>query len=156
MSSLGSDLAYLVGRDLDALAAQLAAYPDSASVWRASGAVTNSAGTLTLHLVGNLRHYVGALLGGSGYVRRREEEFTARDVERDELVARVRECRAEVVPVLEGLGQEILDAPFPGELPPAFQGFSTRRFLLHLHGHLMWHRGQVDYHRKLLGAAAAG
>src|SRR5690348_9115454 len=38
----------------------------------------NSVGHLVLHLTGNLKHFVGAQLGGSGYVRdrEREREFT--------------------------------------------------------------------------------
>jgi uncharacterized damage-inducible protein DinB len=36
----------------------------------------NSIGHLVLHLTGNLNHYIGALVAGSGYVRDREHEFT--------------------------------------------------------------------------------
>jgi uncharacterized damage-inducible protein DinB len=112
--------------------------------------VTNPPGSLTLHVVGNLRHYVGAVLGGSGYVRHRDEEFSRKGLSRDELVALVRACRTEVVPVLEGLSEALLVGPYPGELPASMVGATTRRFLLHLSGHCMWHRGQVDYHRRLL------
>src|SRR6516164_5852682 len=40
----------------------------------------NSVGHLVLHLSGNLNHFVGAQLGGSGYVRQREREFTETQV----------------------------------------------------------------------------
>ena len=36
----------------------------------------NSLGHLLLHLTGNLNHYVGSLVAGTGYVRDREFEFT--------------------------------------------------------------------------------
>ena len=36
----------------------------------------NSIGHLVLHLTGNLNHYIGALIAGTGYVRHREHEFT--------------------------------------------------------------------------------
>src|SRR3954465_15437167 len=36
----------------------------------------NSVGHLVLHLTGNLNYFVGAQLGGTGYVRDREREFT--------------------------------------------------------------------------------
>src|SRR2546430_779840 len=36
----------------------------------------NSVGHLILHLTGNLSHFVGAQLGGTGYQRDREREFT--------------------------------------------------------------------------------
>ena len=36
----------------------------------------NSIGHLILHLTGNLNHYIGAGIAGSGYVRNRPLEFT--------------------------------------------------------------------------------
>src|SRR5437016_423607 len=36
----------------------------------------NSVGHLVLHLTGNLNHYVGAKIAGTGYVRDRPREFT--------------------------------------------------------------------------------
>jgi uncharacterized damage-inducible protein DinB len=36
----------------------------------------NSIGHLVLHLTGNLNHYIGALIAGTGYTRDREHEFT--------------------------------------------------------------------------------
>src|SRR4051812_12794262 len=36
----------------------------------------NSAGHLLLHLTGNLNHYIGANIAGTGYVRDRPLEFT--------------------------------------------------------------------------------
>lgn len=38
--------------------------------------ISNSAGNLSLHLVGNLNHYIGATLGNSGYIRNRDLEFS--------------------------------------------------------------------------------
>ena len=38
--------------------------------------VGNSIGHLILHLTGNLNHYIGSLVAGTGYERRREQEFT--------------------------------------------------------------------------------
>src|SRR5262245_49257079 len=36
----------------------------------------NSIGHLVLHLTGNLNHYIGAIIAGTGYVRDRPREFT--------------------------------------------------------------------------------
>src|SRR5947209_10367208 len=36
----------------------------------------NSIGHLVLHLTGNLSHYIGATIAGTGYVRNRPGEFT--------------------------------------------------------------------------------
>lgn len=150
MNRLGEDYAHILGRDLGALAAQVEKYPDDASLWRVSGSILNPAGTLVLHLAGNLLHYVGAVLGGTGYVRDRDAEFAQRDVPRAELLARIEACRDAVVPVLASLPDEAFAAPYPGTLPPHLAGATTHRFLLHLSGHFMWHLGQVDYHRRLL------
>ena len=44
-------------------------FPDDETVWRTLPGVPNSAGNLALHVAGNLQHFVGAVLGGSAYVR---------------------------------------------------------------------------------------
>ena len=36
----------------------------------------NSIGHLILHLTGNLNHYIGPSIAGTGYIRHREHEFT--------------------------------------------------------------------------------
>jgi hypothetical protein len=155
MNEMGKDFAAIMGRDLAALAAQIGKYPDDGSLWDLSGTIANSGGTLALHLVGNLRHFVGAVLGSTGYVREREAEFATRGVSRADVVAQVHACREEVVAVLEGLGDEAMSQAYPGALPPHLAG-TTHRFLLHLAGHLMWHLGQIDYHRRILADGASG
>src|SRR5437667_9622922 len=47
-----------------------------AQLWKKPVEPGNSIGHLILHLTGNLNHFVGAQLGGTGYVRDREREFT--------------------------------------------------------------------------------
>jgi uncharacterized damage-inducible protein DinB len=44
--------------------------------WSKPFAFGNSFGHLVLHLAGNLNYYIGAEIGGTGYVRHRELEFT--------------------------------------------------------------------------------
>jgi len=68
------DLSRVLVRDLRTLAAELDAYPDDASVWACPPGIPNAAGTLVLHVAGNLRHFVGARMGGTGYVRDRAAE----------------------------------------------------------------------------------
>jgi len=149
-SKLTGEFARILDRDLGALAEQIETYPDDAGVWRSGGSIKNSAGTLALHLVGNLEHFVGAVLGGTGYVRDREAEFGERDVPRAEILERIDHCRAVVAEVLAALPDESLAETFPGRMPPVFEGASTHLFLLHLTAHLAWHLGQIDYHRRLL------
>jgi hypothetical protein len=151
MSSKASgDFARILDRDLGVLAEQIETYPDDAGVWRSGGSIKNSAGTLALHLVGNLEHFVGAVLGGTGYVRDREAEFGERDVPRGEILERIDNCRAVVAETLAALPDEALAMPYPGKTPPMLEGATTHLFLLHLAAHLAWHLGQIDYHRRLL------
>lgn len=148
--TLGRSLATVLGRELERMALQIEAYPDDAGVWRLEGSVKNSPGTLALHAAGNLNAYVGAVLGGTGYVRDRDAEFGDRDVPREEVVRRLREARAMVEEVLSPLDDATLLEPYPGPSPPQFGPMTTAAFLIHLTWHLGWHEGQMDYHRRIL------
>lgn len=152
MSERGSHLARILSRDLERLAEEVRAYPDEEALWRAAPGITNPGGTLALHLAGNLLHYVGGLLGGSGYERDRDAEFSRRDVPREEILALVDEARRTVGSVVPGLAEDRMRAPFP-EPPERMAGIETGAFLLHLVSHTGYHLGQVNYHRRLLADA---
>lgn len=141
-------------RDLAALRRELEAYPDDAAIWALPAGAPNSAGTLALHLAGNLHHYVGAVLGGGDYVRDREEEFSARDLPRSELVARIEAAADAVDAALGRMDDARLDETFPADFPHG--RVNTGRFLVHLSAHLAYHLGQVDYHRRLTTGNPAG
>jgi hypothetical protein len=146
----GAAYAKIMRRELGRLGDQIRAYPDEAGLWRVGGQTKNSGATLALHLVGNLQHFVAATLGASGYVRDRDAEFNERDVPREQILARIESCKRAVPDVLEGLSDDDLAAPYPGELPQPFRGYTTEEFLLHLLWHLGWHMGQIDYHRRIV------
>jgi len=141
-------------RELRTIQAELDAYPDDASVWRCPPGIENSAGTLTLHLVGNLRHFVGARLGGTAYVRDRDEEFSARDLSRHELRARIAAAMTEVDAALATLDPAVLTAEFPD--PVGGVRLATGQFLLHLTAHCGYHLGQLDYHRRIVTGQSRG
>lgn len=145
--SLGADMAKLFGRELDRLATEIDAYESEQHLWQTLGAQKNPPGTLALHLVGNLLHYIGAELGGSGYVRDRDAEFGDRDVPRGDLLRRISDCRSTVTAVLEDLDDDRLGDRYPGELPEHLAGATTRGWLLHLLWHMGWHLGHIYYHR---------
>ena len=144
---VATELSALFVRDLERLIQELQAFPDTPSAWQTAPGVTNAAGTLALHLEGNLREYIGRQLGQSAYARQRPIEFSARGVEISELVARLQGVKAMIPGVLQGLSPAQLDT----EYPEAIQGKSltTRQFLIHLLGHLNYHLGQVDYLRRI-------
>ena len=146
-SQTGRELGMVVGRELDRLADEIRALPDDQTLWVTRGEQGNPPGTLALHLVGNLSHYIGAHLGQTGYVRDRPAEFADRTVSRAEILERIASCRATVVPVLEGLTDEELERAYPGDAPAHMEGISTRGYMVHTIWHLGWHLGQLYYHR---------
>ena len=106
----------------------------------------NSVGHLILHLTGNLNHFVGAQLGGSGYVREREREFTETSPPAKEVVlANLDKAVATFRQVVSGLSAEQLAGPHPdGRFGPVFNA------LVHLMGHFALHRGQMSYIVRML------
>jgi len=153
MSSLGQEFANLYRRELDRLADEISAYDSDADLWSTIGAQKNPAGTLALHTVGALLSMIGASLGGTGYVRDRDREFSERGTPKDEIVRRIHECRDVVVPILEALDDATLSGTHPGRVPARMEGATTRSFLAHLLWHTGWHLGQVNYHRQAIAAA---
>lgn len=149
------DLTALYERDLNKLIQELEAYPNEAALWAVQGEIINSAGTLIFHLIGNLSKFIGDDLGGVAFSRDREAEFGRRDIPKQELLAGLNQTRAVVVKTLNGLDESRLTDVFPGQLPPNFQNATIQAFLIHLYGHLNWHLGQVDYHRRMIGSKPA-
>ena len=144
---LSTELAALYSRDLARLVQELEAFPDSSALWQTAPGVTNAAGTLALHLEGNLREYVGRQLGHLEYTRDRPLEFSQRGVEKVDLIARIESVRALIPRVIEGLPEEALAATYPEQVLGV--PMSTRQFLIHLAGHLNYHLGQINYLRRM-------
>lgn len=141
-------------RDLAGFELELDAYRDDASVWVLPPGVNNSTGTLTLHACGNLRHFIGAVLGKSGYVRDRDAEFAVRGLQRTELEMLLAVTRAEVARALDQLDSDVLPLDYP--LPIGKTTLSTGRFLVHLATHLTYHLGQADMHRRVVTGQSNG
>ena len=139
-------LRILITRELGAVKREIEAYPDDASVWRTVPGISNTGGTLALHLAGNLQHFFGSSLGRDGYKRDRDAEFARRDVSRKELMAGIDAALAAVERTVGGVGDKQLSAPFPELI--AKRQISTEIFLAHLASHLAYHLGQIDYHRR--------
>ncbi|MFL5402172.1 MAG: DinB family protein [Gemmatimonadales bacterium] len=152
--SLPAGLAAILDRDLATLRREVEAYPDERDLWREVPGIANVAGTLVLHLTGNLQYYVGALLGGTGYVRDRPAEFARRNVSRSELLEEIAAARSAVKTGLSGLSDERLTADFPETI--AGSRIMTGEYLIHLATHFAYHLGQLDYHRRVATGVAKG
>ncbi len=151
--SVAAELAALFERDLTRLIQQLSAFTDPPALWQCAPGIANSAGNLVLHLEGNLREFVGRILGGVPYRRVRDEEFSSTGIPAAELVERIEEVKSFVPRVIRQLSDPQMQAAVPGD--PLGTRMSTQQFLIHLHGHLNYHLGQIDYLRRILTGGSA-
>ncbi len=141
-------VAAILDRDLRALAREVEAYPDDAALWQLPEGVLNSGGTLVLHLAGNIQHFLGAGLAGTGYVRDRPAEFSARGVPRAALLRQIEAARSAVRSTAEKLAGDALELDYPAVV--GGMRVATGEYLIHLVSHFAYHLGQVDYHRRLV------
>jgi len=102
----------------------------------------NSVGHLVLHLTGNLNHYIGAKIAGSGYLRDRPNEFSdATEYPAEEVLGRFQEAIAMVAAAVEALDEAQLVARVSEEQP-----IETKfGLLLVCAAHLNNHIGQLSY-----------
>ncbi|WP_298899678.1 DinB family protein [uncultured Psychroserpens sp.] len=145
---LTDTLIKLYTRDLKALKKEVNAYTDERKLWLVTKDISNSAGNLCLHIVGNLNHFIGETIGNSGYVRQRDLEFLLKDVPREDLIKQVDDTIVVVSRVLKDLTESDLQKEYKRRV---FEDtMTTEYFLVHLVMHLSYHLGQINYHRRLL------
>lgn len=133
---------------LSKLSTELSLYPDEATLWKSTQNVPNSGGNLCLHLIGNLNHFIGATLGNTGYIRHREDEFTQKYIPVKIMQAQIEATKQMVKNTIETLNQSDFDKIYP--INVFGDEMTTTYFLIHLNGHLNYHLGQLNYHRRLL------
>jgi Protein of unknown function (DUF1572) len=153
IAKLLEDLKVLYLREITTLERELDLYPDDASVWEELPGLPNPGGNLILHLAGSLQHFFGASLGNAGYQRNREAEFTKRNVSRSDLKQELSRAKFGVIAAFENLTEDRLTEVFPVQFADA--PFSIRLTLLQFLGHLAYHLGQIDYHRRMVTGNSA-
>jgi hypothetical protein len=141
-------LADFFERDMLKLKEEISLYKDETNFWKIENQISNSAGNLCLHLIGNLNHFIGATLGNTGYVRQRELEFSSKNIPRNELLSEIDKLFPIVVNTLKKLNEADFEANFPLEKHGLI--VKTDYMLFHLLTHLNYHIGQINYHRRLL------
>lgn len=142
------ELIKLYDRDLDRLKNEITAFHQEDDLWSTINGVSNSAGNLCLHLVGNLNTYIGRNMGGSNYIRNRDAEFSLKDVPREKIIAQVEETKKIVLETLRHMDEEALAATHPENV--LGYEMTNRYFLIHLAAHLSYHLGQINYLRRIL------
>ena len=142
------DLITLIQRDLSRLKREIELFEDESNIWKNAEGVTNSAGSLAMHICGNLNHFIGSVVGSTGYVRDRNAEFEDHSKSRADLYLLIQDTGEMIEAVLAAKAEEELAAVYPIEV---FNSQMTLRFFFqHLYGHLNYHLGQVNYLRRVL------
>jgi len=145
---LATTLIALFKRDLNRLKNEIESYQNPSNLWVTQDGISNSAGNLCLHLIGNLNTYIGANLGQSGYIRNRELEFSLKDIPAQELVKNILDTITVIEAALNGIGNAQMEDEYPFLVLE--EKTTTQFFLIHLSSHLNYHLGQINYHRRLL------
>jgi len=134
-------------RDLNRLYHEIDLYKSEDALWKIQGHISNAAGNLCLHLIGNLNTYIGREIGHIGYVRNRELEFSATNVPKTILLQMVNATIEVVNTSLSKIDDHVLPTEYPVLV---FDEKKSIGFLLiHLSTHLTYHLGQINYHRRM-------
>jgi uncharacterized damage-inducible protein DinB len=145
------DLASIVAEDLcvfyEMVRTQTHRWVDPLSdeqLWRRPFPHGNSAGHLLLHITGNLNHYIGARIAGSGYIRDREREFTESQPKSKAEVLEAFDKAVEMVmeTIRSQKSEDWLRAYSAEREPEAKERFNI---FLRCAGHAYHHLGQIVY-----------
>lgn len=138
----------LFTRDLNKLKLEIESYQDESKIWAIDKNISNSAGNLCLHLMGNINTYIGAQLGKTGYIRNRPLEFSLKDIPKSQLIHKIEQTIVMVNTVFDSLTEADLEAIYPEIVFE--KEMTTGYFLVHLSTHLAYHLGQINYHRRFI------
>jgi hypothetical protein len=136
----------LYDRDLNKLTEEIQLYKDEKNLWITDKNISNSAGNLILHLIGNLNTYIGAAFGNTGYIRQRDLEFSDKNITKENLLASIEEIKNIIRNTLSNIPEEQLYEEYPMEV--SYGRTSTYHYLIHINVHLSYHLGQINYHRR--------
>lgn len=143
-------LEQLLERDINRLIEEIGLYPDDGSLWKVLPGTTNTGGNLALHLAGNIHLFIGKLIGKADYTRDRESEFSMNGLTKEQVVEKVVAAKEAALAGLKNMLETDLEELYPIEVfkKPMKSGY----FLIHLNGHLNYHLGQINYHRRVVSA----
>ena len=142
------DLRKLFLRDLGKLEKEINAYRHESSLWLIDKEILNSAGNLCKHLTGNLKHFIGHILGKTGYIRDREAEFSTTHLSKAALSLEIATTKEAINLSFDQLDTTKMKLKYPIDV--LGYEMTVQYFLFHLLSHLNYHLGQINYHRRLL------
>jgi len=120
------DMRHIILRDVAVLLDELEQIPEEL-LWETLPGVQNSAGTLILHLCGNLRHFIGAVLASDGYKRDRDAEFSGAHHSKKEVAHAIRISLLALEHAFDKLTIDHLNSEMP-DTPPHHRGRSVGFF----------------------------
>lgn len=138
----------LYNRDLHKLKQEIELYTDDTILWKIENSIKNSGGNLCLHIIGNLKTYIGNGLSQIEYDRKRDLEFSAKNIDSAIIYQELDETIEIVNEGISKLSKEQLNGNFPIMIWEKETGMIFT--LIHLHAHLNFHLGQINYHRRFL------
>lgn len=138
----------LIQRELDKLITEVNSYQNESALWLTEDHINNSGGNLALHICGNLQHFIGAILGKTGYIRQRDQEFQQNNVSKLDLIKEIQITSQVIGQVFGQLDPDTVKSNYPIDV--FGKEVTTEFFILHLTSHLSYHLGQINYHRRLL------
>src|SRR5438876_5815253 len=89
-------------KNLNSLKKEIESYTHEDDIWLLKGDIKNTPGNLVLHICGNLKHNIGAVIGKNGFVRNRDAEFSTTGVKKDDLLKEIEQTINIVEPILHG------------------------------------------------------
>lgn len=127
---------------------EISLYKNVANLWKLTPGILNTPGNLALHLCGNLKHNIGAVIGENGYIRNRDNEFAVKNVSKNDIISEIDSTIDTVLPILENLSPADFTKPFPEASHGEEQTYIDA--LIRLSFHFAYHTGQINYHRRIL------
>lgn len=141
-------LVEIYSRDILKLTDEINNYKDEKMLWVTGAGINNSPGNLCLHLIGNLNHFIGSVLGKNGYQRERDKEFSLKNIPVTTLTDMIEKTGEVVLKILTAMNEKDFEDNFPERKDDKF--LKTDFMLLHLLAHFNYHLGQINYHRRLM------
>jgi len=135
-------------RDLKSLSREIEMVYNDEDLWVTLPGISNSIGNLTTHLCGNLRHFIGHVIGGSNYQRQRDLEFSVSGLPAKNLQELILTTKEEVENAMNLFDPSSGSKSYPLEI--AGRSTTYHGALIILCTHLSYHIGQVNYLRRII------
>ncbi|BDD01625.1 DinB family protein [Persicobacter psychrovividus] len=148
-TAFSDSLAQLFSKNLQQLSEEISQYEGKPlEFWAVRGMISNSAGHLTQHILGNLNHFIGHVLAKTDYVRDRKAEFSTHDISIATFKEQIEAVDALIQDTFSKMTEEEWAQTYPLEVFK--KPITTAYFMQHLLAHLSYHMGQINYHRRLI------